>query len=93
MEEGSGVLVLPSRMDKRLAKWKGLYKTLRKIRKVNYNIKVPDTCNEKRIFCHFNSNKPQHRSTSSGLDDARIGRTCWSIPGKLKGRARGSLRR
>ena len=52
--EGDKVLVLlPTRTEKLLAKWKGPYKVLRKVGRVNYEIEVPGGRKEKKLF-HVN---------------------------------------
>ena len=58
LAEGDKVLVLlPTRTEKLLAKWKGPYKVLRKVGRVNYEIEVPGGRKEKKLF-HVNMLKP-----------------------------------
>ena len=51
------LVLLPTRTEKLLAKWKGPYKVLRKVRRVNYEIAVPGGRKEKKLF-HVNMLKP-----------------------------------
>ena len=51
------LVLLPTRTEKLLAKWKGPYKVLRKVGRVNYEIEVPGGRKEKKLF-HVNMLKP-----------------------------------
>ena len=43
-------MLIPTRMAKLLAKWRGPYRIRRKIGKVNYEIKVPEAKHGKKIL-------------------------------------------
>ena len=47
------LLLLPTRSEKLLAKWKGPYKVIKKIGKVNYEVLLDEARNKKKIF-HIN---------------------------------------
>ena len=64
LEEGEQVLVLlPTRSEKLLTKWKGPYKVTKRIGKVNYQIEIPGATNKRKLF-HINilKNGTQQRS-------------------------------
>ena len=53
-QEGEKVLLLlPSRSEKLLAKWRGPHKVLQKIGRVNYEVEIPNGRKKSKIF-HFN---------------------------------------
>ena len=54
LQEGEQVLVmLPTRTEKLLAKWKGPFKVLKKVGKVNYEVEMPNTRKKRKLF-HVN---------------------------------------
>ena len=51
LQEGEKVLLLlPTRSEKLLAKWRGPYKVLRKIGRVNYEVEIPKGRKKSKIF-------------------------------------------
>ena len=62
LQEGEKVLLLlPTRSEKLLAKWRGPYKVLRKIGCVNYEVEIPKGRKKSMIF-HINMLKPWKES-------------------------------
>ena len=62
LQEGEKVLLLlPTRSEKLLAKWRGPYKVLRKIGHVNYEVEIPKGRKKSKIF-HINMLKPWKES-------------------------------
>ena len=60
LEEGEQVLVLlPTRSEKLLTKWKGPYKVTKRIGKVNYQIEIPGATNKQKLF-HISMLKKWH---------------------------------
>ena len=56
LEEGEQLQVLvllPTRNEKLLAKWKGPYRVTKKVGKVNYQIKIPSATHKQKLF-HIN---------------------------------------
>ena len=62
LQEGEKVLLLlPNRSEKLLAKWRGPYKVLRKIGRVNYEVEIPKGRKKSKTF-HINMLKPWKES-------------------------------